>query len=99
MPFSSSACEMFLSELSLCKTPVLKVIHGYGSTGKGGIIKRDLHQQLRELKKHKQIKDFLPGEKWSLFNDKSQQLIGNFPDLARDEDINRLNPGVTLIII
>ena len=41
-------------EIELCKlegTPLLKIITGYGSHGKGGLIKNACENKLKQLKK------------------------------------------------
>ena len=50
------------NEIDACKLGgfnVLKVIHGYGSHGVGGAIKKDIHSRLKQLKSHKKIKDYM----------------------------------------
>ena len=46
-----------------------KIIHGYGSTGKGGSLRTGLRDYLTQLKKVKIIADFVAGEDWSVFNE------------------------------
>ena len=99
MPTSITALENLLSEIVMTNASLLKVIHGYGSSGTGGSIKKLVHQELHELKKRKQISDFLPGEKLSLFEKRTQELLKDFPELAKDKDMNKCNLGITIIRI
>ncbi len=99
LPTSITALENLFSEINMTQASLLKVIHGYGSSGKGGSIKKLIHQELHQLKKRKQISDFIPGEKLSLFDKRVQNLIIDFPELGKDEDMNKCNLGITIIKI
>lgn len=44
----------------------LLLIHGYGSTGKGGEIKKEVVDYLYKLQKAKKIKSVIPGEEFSI---------------------------------
>lgn len=79
---------------------IFKVIHGYGSHGVGGDIKRDLHQKLEKLKKEKFIRDFIKGETFTTFKVNQLKLAKEELDLLIiDEDYNNFNPGHTIIIV
>jgi hypothetical protein len=54
---------------------VLKVIHGYGSSGKGGALCVGLRKSFRLRKKEWVIKDFVAGEDLSIFNDTVMALL------------------------
>ena len=43
----------------------LKVIHGYGSSGVGGRLKKGVLKFLAAKKKERLIKTFVPGEDWT----------------------------------
>ena len=53
---------------------VLKVIHGYGSSGKGGKLQHGLRKSFALRKKEGMIKDFIFGEEFSIFNDPTLTL-------------------------
>lgn len=78
---------------------VLKVIHGYGSSGSGGKIRLQCRSYLQQLKQQRQIKDFIPGEKFSIFEEQTRQAFRLCDALRRDEDLDRYNNGVTYIIL
>ncbi|MBQ0017396.1 MAG: hypothetical protein KBT30_02045 [Clostridiales bacterium] len=78
---------------------VIKVIHGYGSHGTGGEIKKLLHNRLNQLKKHGKIKDFIPGEKWSDIVIENKGFVIDFPDLILDSDLKNYNNGITLVFL
>ncbi len=89
-----------LEALSINKlVKVLLVIHGYGSSGKGGTIKKHLHLLLPTLKKQNKILDYIANEKFSTHNDKYIKYTSLYPELILDSNLQNLNPGVTLIFL
>ena len=52
-----------------------KIIHGYGSTGKGGALRTGLRNYLTQLKRAKIISDFIPGENWSAFDETTRKVL------------------------
>ena len=46
----------------------LKLIHGYGSSGKGGAIRLEVRRELQRKRTAGQIRDFIPGEEFSPFS-------------------------------
>ena len=76
---------------------VLKVIHGYGSSGKGGKLCVGLRKSFLLRKKEGLIKDFFPGEDFSIFNDATLSLLDAVPELRGDPDLNATNEGVTVL--
>lgn len=101
MPLVEQALERLRNELFVSKRQGIKVItliHGYGSSGKGGGIRREVRQYLRYLQHQHQINDMIPGEDFSRNSGRGRQLLRRFPFLADHRDLNRANPGVTLVI-
>ena len=76
---------------------VLKVIHGYGSTGKGGKLCIGLRKSFALRKKEGIIKDFIAGENFLIFNHTTLNLLGNVPELRGDSDLDATNEGVTFL--
>ena len=77
--------------------PFLKVIHGYGSTGKGGALKDALRKSLRYRKREGLVQQYIYGERWGPFDEASRRLLDEFPSLARDSDYGMKNPGITIV--
>ena len=75
----------------------LKVIHGYGSTGKGGKLNFGLRKSFGLRKQEGVIKDFIPGEDFSIFNGTVLTLLEAVPELRSDPDLGATNEGVTLL--
>ncbi len=78
-------------------TRVLKVIHGYGSSGKGGALCIGLRKSFGLRKKEGAIKGFFPGEEFSVFNPAVLDMLEAVPSLRGDPDLNATNEGVTLV--
>lgn len=78
---------------------VLKLIHGYGSTGKGGRIRTGVRRELAALKQSGKIKEFVPGEEFSPFDERARRALVACPQLSRDRDYTRCNQGITVVIL
>lgn len=78
---------------------VLKVIHGYGSHGRGGEIKKEVKKYLKDAEKAKKIRFFVSGDSWSNLNENVKLLEENYPSLIIDEDIKNINSGITVVYI
>jgi hypothetical protein len=78
---------------------VLKVIHGYGSSGTGGKLCIGLRKSFGLRKKEGVIKGFIPGEDFSIFNPATLALLEAAPDLRGDPDLDAVNEGVTVLWI
>ncbi len=77
----------------------LTLIHGYGSSGTGGAIKAAVHRQLREYLHQGRIEAIIPGEEFEGRSGRGRHLLRRFPFLADHRDLNRANPGITLLIL
>jgi hypothetical protein len=78
---------------------VLTLIHGYGSSGTGGAIKVAVQGQLRFLFLQGRVKEIVDGEALERRSKRGRQLLRRFPFLAGHYDLNRANPGITLVIL
>jgi hypothetical protein len=76
---------------------VLKIIHGYGSSGQGGKLCAGLKKSFALRKKEGVIKDFVPGDRFSIFDPATLNLLEAVPALRGDPDLNATNEGVTLL--
>ncbi|MDR0569658.1 MAG: Smr/MutS family protein [Clostridiales Family XIII bacterium] len=82
------------------KSGVIKIIHGYGSTGSGGKIRAAVRNKLKTKVAAGKIKDYIPGEEFSMFHPATQNaLASHHQELTRDLDYNRSNQGITLVIL
>ena len=76
---------------------VIKIIHGYGSSGVGGAIKSALLYRLRGLKKDANIKSYTTGEEHNEFAGSRNYLLNKYPELKETWTEDRGNPGITFI--
>ncbi len=80
-------------------TPLLKLIHGYGSTGVGGRLREEVWKALDRFKRGGLIVDFIPGEDFRLSNEGSWELIKRDRAIKEDRDFGRANRGITIVIL
>lgn len=102
MPSVDAALHRLLFEIKHSRVTgisVLKIIHGYGSSGAGGRIRVESRSCLDRLKKRREIKTYIPGEQFSIFNPETLAAFSRCEALRRDQDLERHNNGVTFIIL
>ncbi len=102
MPSVQEALQRLEREIALArqqKHTLLKVIHGYGSTGAGGDIRIAVQRRLHDLAEAGQIRDCILGENWSKSDDASWRLLQAQPDLKSDSDLGRRNQGITVVLL
>jgi hypothetical protein len=87
-----------LEQAGLAGYRVITFIHGYGSTGRGGVIRQEVRAQLQYLKHQGMINDLLTGEEFSSRTGAGRNLLRRFSFLRQHRDLNRSNPGITLVI-
>lgn len=100
LPTLDEARRLVIDKIKSAKskgTRVLKIIHGYGSSGKGGALCTGLRKSFGLRKKERVIKDFLAGEDFSIFNNETLSLLEAVPDLRGDPDLNATNEGVAVL--
>ena len=78
---------------------VLTLIHGYGSSGKGGVIRSECRKNLDYLKTKRVIKDVIAGEEFHKHSGVGKSLLRRYPQLASDRNLNIKNRGITLVVI
>lgn len=81
------------------KTALLKLIHGYGSSGVGGDIRIAVQNRLLEMAQNAQIHGCIFGENWSKSDDASWKLLQSHPELRSDSDLSRGNRGITIVVL
>jgi hypothetical protein len=101
MPQVHEALQRLDHELALArkeKTVLLKLIHGYGSTGAGGDIRIAVQKRLHEMAQNGQIRGCIFGENWSKSDEQTWKLLQTNPELKADPDLGRRNQGITIIL-
>ena len=76
----------------------LKIIHGYGSTGVGGVIRTAARRLLAERRARGQIRSFIPGEEFGAFSASARAAVSTVPELKKDIDYGRQNDGITIVL-
>jgi hypothetical protein len=100
LPTLDDARRLVIAEIKRARrdgVKVLKVIHGYGSSGKGGTLNVGLKKSFTLRKKEGVIKDFIVGESFTIFNPTVLALLEAVPALRGDPDLGATNEGVTLL--
>ena len=78
---------------------VVKLIHGYGSTGTGGRIRVGVRSEMDGMKRKKMIRDYISGEHFGPFDESSRKLVELNKNVAADPDYGRGNQGITIVWI
>jgi hypothetical protein len=100
LPTLDEARRLVIDEIKRAKgagARVLKVIHGYGSSGKGGALCVGLRKSFRLRKKEGVIRGFIEGEDFTIFNETVLALLEAVPELRGDSDLGAINEGVTVL--
>lgn len=79
------------------KNRVVTFIHGYGSSGKGGVIRRECRKSLDYLRCCGEIHTVIHGEDFHRRHGSTKHILGRFPELLRHPHLNHKNKGITLV--
>ncbi len=102
LPFVDEAMrrlESVLGEAKIAKITVLTVIHGYGSSGRGGRIKEEYRKILAYKRDRGEIRDSIPGETFTRRDPRTKSWLQRLPRLAANKNLDKGNRGITLIIM
>ena len=102
MPTAETALSRMRQALRAARAQragAVKLIHGYGSTGRGGVIRSQARRELAAMERDGKVAGFVPGEEFSPFSAAARRAVERCPELARDRDYTRCNPGVTVVLL
>ena len=102
MPMVSEAEKRILFEIVTAKregVKVLKIIHGYGSTGVGGKLKTATARLLGQKQKEGMIKSFVRGDEWDIFNQSARVIMESCNEARKDSDLGNYNSGITMVLL
>ncbi len=102
MPSVNEAVQRLEREIVLArreKILLLKLVHGYGSSGVGGDIRIAVQKRLCELLQDGQIRGCIFGENWASGDEMTWKLLREHPELKKDVDLGRRNLGITIVIL
>ena len=100
MPSVSVAKERLLTRIAEAQrsgTAILKIIHGYGSSGVGGKLRVALRKMLARLAAEGKVGRIAHGEQWNIFDPTTQGLLQYYEELSGDEDLGQYNVGITVV--
>jgi hypothetical protein len=78
---------------------VITLIHGYGSTGRGGAIRSECRMTLDYMKSQNLISDYIAGEDFNKRSGRVKALVHRYSPLGSDRNLNNGNQGITLVIL
>jgi hypothetical protein len=96
------ALQRLERELALARKDgleLLKIIHGYGSTGVGGEIRIAVQVRLREMVEDGRIRGCIFGEEWGKSYEEVWRLLQAKPELKSDADLGKRNQGITVVVM
>lgn len=76
---------------------LLKVIHGWGSSGEGGKLGPAIRRSLRLRVKEGKAVAVVVGEEFSSGTNAGRELAQRHPAVRGDRDWNRSNPGISIV--
>jgi adenosylmethionine-8-amino-7-oxononanoate aminotransferase len=102
MPLVREVLQRLERELATArqsKIALLKLVHGYGSTGAGGEIRIAVQKRLLEMLQGGQIRACIFGENWSKSDDAAWKLLQAYAEVKTDSDLGRRNQGITIVVL
>lgn len=76
---------------------LIRVIHGWGSSGSGGAIRAAVASHLQELVRKRTIRSFTSGDGYSDYTNAGRHLLSSYPSLRASLRTDRENPGITFV--
>jgi hypothetical protein len=102
MPSVAEALQHLERELARSRQAgykVLKLIHGYGSSGAGGEIRIAAQRRLTEMASRGEIRARIFGENWAKSDQQAWALLSTHSELKQDSDLGRRNLGITIVVL
>ena len=91
-----SSMRREISDARACRVKVLKLGHGYGSTGTGGKIKQAVQVELASMHLQGQIRMYVVGDDYAV-SEAGQELRARYPTLLRSRRQDFENRGITFV--
>ena len=102
MPTVDAAMGWLEAELAAARKmgrPALKLIHGYGSSGRGVKIRTACRKYLREQAAAGRVRLVIAGEEFSIFSEETRRSFALCGELRQDRDLDGENRGVTFVLL
>lgn len=101
-PTADEALRRLTADMASCRhlgRGVMKLIHGYGSSGTGGRIRTAVRKCLKDELAAGRVRAVIPGEEFSIFSEDTRRALALCPALRQDRDLERENRGVTFVVL
>ncbi|MBS1851908.1 MAG: Smr/MutS family protein [Acidobacteria bacterium] len=101
MPSVPQALSRLSTELAQARQQgqrLVKLIHGYGSSGVGGDLRFAIQRQLLEMQENGAIQACIFGEDWAISDTRTWKLLQSRPELKSDPHLGQKNRGITLVV-
>jgi hypothetical protein len=89
--------ERDLREARACGAKLVRIIHGYGSSGRGGKIRDAVRRELGRKLARGEVKAVTPGENYSSTTNAGRDLLSRFRELQSTERSDSNNLGLTIV--
>ncbi|HKW75741.1 MAG TPA: Smr/MutS family protein [Terriglobales bacterium] len=102
MPRAEEARLRLEYELQLARREgyvAVKLIHGYGSSGVGGVLRTEIQKVLANAIQTGKIQGFIAGEDWRTSNELAWNVVSKYPEWKQDRDFGRQNKGITIALL
>ncbi len=102
LPTVAQALDRLQREIAAARVEqvrLLTLIHGYGSSGKGGAIRKESRKMLSYLCQKGEVKEVVSGEEFHRRQGVTRQLLSRFPQLLNHPHLGRHNKGVTIVVV
>ncbi len=77
----------------------VKLIHGYGSSGAGGVLRTEFQKDLRKAEREGAVQAAIAGEQWRISEEKCWNLLKKYPEWKQDSDLGRNNRGISIVVL
>ena len=102
MPRAEEALLRLQYELQLARKEgcvAVKLNHGYGSSGVGGVLRTEIQKELAHAARMGKIQGFIAGEDWRTSGELAWKVIRKYPEWKQDRDFGKQNKGITIVLL
>ncbi|MEE4241260.1 MAG: Smr/MutS family protein [Desulfopila sp.] len=99
-PTTAAALDRCSRELDKARSEgiaVITIIHGYGASGQGGVIRKECRKLLEFYKESNTIRNYIAGENFSRKAGPVRALLRRLPSMAHNKNLNKTNKGITVV--